>query len=91
MKSAKYLRDYKIQITFNTGEQRIVDLKDQLYGEMFEQLKDKNILMQFRVDKDIRTIVSPNGADLDPYSLYELWKPIIKAAAKHSSKHAKVK
>ncbi|MGA9291810.1 MAG: DUF2442 domain-containing protein [Ignavibacteriaceae bacterium] len=88
---AKYLRDYKIQITFNTGEQRIVDLKDQLYGEMFESLKNKNIFMQFRVDKDIRTIVWPNGADLAPYSLYELSKPITKAVAKHSSKNVKVK
>ncbi len=87
---AKYLGDYKIQVTFSTGEQRIVDLKDQLYGEVFEPLKNKNIFMQFRVDKDIRTIVWPNGADLAPYSLYDLGKPVIKKV-KHTPKRAKVK
>ena len=79
---AKYLGDYKILLTFTTGEQRIVDLKDQLYGEMFEPLKDKNIFMQFRVDKEIRTIVWPNGADLAPYSLYDLGKPAAKRIKK---------
>ncbi|MEW5842736.1 MAG: DUF2442 domain-containing protein [Bacteroidota bacterium] len=79
---ANYLGDYKILLTFTTGEQRIVDLKDQLYGEMFEPLKDKNIFMQFRVDKEIRTIVWPNGADLAPYSLYDLGKPVIKRIKK---------
>jgi Protein of unknown function (DUF2442) len=87
---AKYIEDYKIVITFTTGEQRIVDLKRQLHGEMFEPLKDKNIFMQFRVDKDIRTIVWPNGADLAPYSLYEIGKPI-KEKTKRTSKTSKAK
>ena len=87
---AKYLTDYKILITFSTGEQRIVNLKDQLYGEMFEPLKDKNIFMQFRVNNDIRTIVWPNGADLAPYSLYDLGKPVIKKV-KHTPNQVKVK
>lgn len=75
---AKYLGDYKILLTFSTGEQRVVDLKDQLYGEMFEPLKNKNIFMQFKVNREIRTIVWPNGADLAPYSLYKLGKPTTK-------------
>ena len=73
---AKYINDYKILLTFNNGEERIVDLKEELYGEMFEPLKDKNIFMQFRVDEELGTIVWPNGADLAPYSLYDLGKPI---------------
>jgi hypothetical protein len=79
---AEYLEDYKILITFNNGKQKEVDLKDQLYGEMFEPLKDKNIFMQFKINKDINTIVWPNGADLAPYSLYDLGKTVDKSVQK---------
>ena len=79
---AKYLEDYKIELTFNTGEKRIVDLEFRLYGEIFGPLKDKAIFMQFRVDKELGTIVWPNGADLAPYSLYEIGKP----AKKHTKR-----
>lgn len=79
---AKYLRDYKIELTFNTGEKRVVDLEFRLYGEIFGQLKDKGIFMQFKVDKELGTIVWPNGADLAPYSLYDLGKPVAKRAKK---------
>lgn len=44
--------------------------------KMFEPLKDKKIFMQFRIDDTLKTIVWPNGADLAPYSLYALGKPI---------------
>ena len=59
---AKYLGDYKIDLTFSTGEHKIVDLENELWGTMFEPLKDKGIFMQFRLDKELGTIVWPNGA-----------------------------
>ena len=86
IKSARYLSGYKIYCLFNNGEEKIVDLKDELYGEMFEPLKDKNIFVQFRVDEILKTIVWPNGADIAPYSLYEIGKP----AARRISKKTKL-
>lgn len=86
---AEYLENYKILLTFTTGEQRVVNLEDQLYGEMFEPLKDKNIFMQFRVDEEIRTIVWPNGADIAPYSLYKLGKPVTRNIKKSSRAKSK--
>jgi hypothetical protein len=84
VKSAKYIDDYRIYCLFSNGEEKIVDLKDELYGEMFELLRNKNIFMQFRVDDTLKTLVWPNGADIAPYSLYEFGKPIPKSAAKKS-------
>jgi hypothetical protein len=78
VKSARYLSDYKIFCQFSNGIEKIVDLKSELYGEMFEPLKDKNIFMQLKVDEILKTIVWPNGADFAPYSLYELGKPAAK-------------
>ena len=36
---AKYLKDYLIWCKFNDGAEGTVDLKDELYGEIFEQNK----------------------------------------------------
>ena len=38
---AKYLYDYVLEIEFNNGEFKNVDLQNELYGEVFEPLKDK--------------------------------------------------
>ena len=68
---AEYLRDYKIRVTFNDGIQGIIDLEGELWGEVFEPLKNTNVFRRFRVDCDLDTIVWPTGADLAPEFLYE--------------------
>ncbi len=81
---AEYIHDYKILVTFNNGIKKIVDLEKDLWGTMFEPLKDKNLFRLFRVDKDIHTIVWPNGADLSPDNLYEIGKPFSGSRKKKS-------
>jgi Protein of unknown function (DUF2442) len=78
VQSTKYLDDYKIYCLFSNGIEKIVDLKDELRGEMFEPLKDKNTFMQFRIDEVLKTVIWPNGADLAPYWLYEIGKSMRK-------------
>lgn len=63
---AKYKKDYQIWIKFNDHSEGIVDLKDELYGEMFEPLKNREIFRLFRVDSELQTIVWQNGADYAP-------------------------
>jgi len=63
---AKYKSDYKIWMKFNDGAEGVVDLKDQLYGEMFDPLKDIQKFKSFRVDEELETIVWENGADFAP-------------------------
>ena len=74
VKEAKYLHDYVIWLKFNNGVEGEIDLKDELYGEVFELLKDINTFKKFKVDKEIETIVWENGADLAPEFLYENMK-----------------
>ena len=81
---AEYIHDYKILVTFNNGIKKIVDLEKDLWGTMFEPLKDKNLFRLFRVDKDIHTIVWPNGADFSPDNLYEIGKPFSGSLKKKS-------
>jgi len=82
---AEYIKGYKILITFNNGIKKIVDMEKDLWGEMFEPLKDKNLFKQFSVNKDIHTVVWPNGADFSPDSLYEIGKTVIKKSRRSSS------
>lgn len=68
---AHHVRDYVVFVRFQDGLEGEVDLGPQLYGEIFEPLKDVAYFRQFRVDIDLHTLVWPNGADLAPEFLYE--------------------
>lgn len=67
---AKYLTDYKVEVTFNNGRKGIADLSDALKGTMFEPLKNKSEFSRLAVDKELDTIVWSNGADLAPEYVY---------------------
>ena len=67
--SVQYLEDYKLKLEFNNGAEGVVDLRSELYGEIFEPLKDKRLFKQVRLTS--RTIEWPNGADFAPEFLYD--------------------
>lgn len=69
VKNVEYLEGYKLKLTFNNKKKKIIDLKNDLWGEMFEPLKDIEYFK--RVKTDGHTIVWPNGLDLCPDALYE--------------------
>lgn len=68
--NAKYIKDYKVEVSFNDGRKGIADLKEALRGPVFEPLKDKSIFSQLMVDEILETICWPNGADLAPEYVY---------------------
>lgn len=68
--SVEYLGNYQLKLTFNNGIEGIVDLEQELYGEIFEPLKDKNLFQKVFVTS--RTIEWPNGADFAPEFLFEI-------------------
>lgn len=72
----KYLQNYQLKLTFNDGVAGIVDLSNELWGEMFEPLKDPVLFSQVRLDKELDTIVWANGADLAPEFLRKLIQPV---------------
>lgn len=74
VKEAKYLHDYVIWLKFNDGAIGEVDLKDELYGEVFESLKEVDRFKAFKVDPELETIVWDNGADLAPEFLHDKMK-----------------
>lgn len=74
-----YLQDYKLRIEFDDDTLKDVDLKDELYGEMFEPLKNTKLFKHVVVNSDTNTIEWPNGADFAPEFLYKIGKKVKKA------------
>jgi hypothetical protein len=58
---AEYKGDYRVWLRFNDGAEGVVDLKDELYGEMFEPLKDIKKIKSFRIDPELETLVWENA------------------------------
>jgi hypothetical protein len=49
----------------------VVNLADELEGEVFEPLKSVEYFRQFELHPELRTLVWPNGADFAPEFLRE--------------------
>lgn len=71
----QYLQNYQLKLTFNDGVAGVVDLSNELWGEMFEPLQDTTLFSRVRLDKELDTIVWDNGADLAPEFLRNLIQP----------------
>lgn len=62
---------HSLQVEFDDGIERRVDLEGVLEGEMFGALKDPRLFAQVDLDPETHTLVWPNGADFDPETLHE--------------------
>ena len=66
---AKYIGGYKVWLAFNDGAQGEIDLSSELYGEVFEPLKDMSFFKSFTLEG--HTLSWSNGADFAPEFLRE--------------------
>ena len=67
--NAQYINSYKVWLSFNDGAEGEIDLSSELYGELFEPLKDINFFKSF--DLEGYTLSWSNGADFAPEFLRE--------------------
>ena len=70
VKRSFYIEDYKILIEFDNNKFKIVDLKNEIWGPVFEPLKDVNYFKKVKAKGG--TIVWPNEADFCPDVLYKM-------------------
>lgn len=70
--NAQYLSEYKIDIEFSNGFRNTIDLKEEIWGKVFEPLNDLKYFKNFKINTF--TIYWENGADFSPEFLYELAK-----------------
>jgi hypothetical protein len=79
VKKAANAGGYRLLLTFEDGDERLVNLEPHLDGPIFDPLKDQAYFSQFRVSEDLDTVVWPNGADFSPDFLYEIGQPVSEA------------
>jgi hypothetical protein len=64
------LDDFRLSIRFDDGTQGEIELRDRLFGPVFEPFRDPAMFRRVFVD-EFGAIAWPNGADLAPDALYE--------------------
>jgi hypothetical protein len=69
--SARYIEEYKVFLTFSDGKAGVADLKEILWGDVFEPLRDTTKFKNFTVSPIFETICWENGADIAPEYLYD--------------------
>jgi hypothetical protein len=69
--SVEPLGGFVLRLGFDDGTTRELDLEAELWGPVFEALReDPQLFRQVEVDEELGTIVWPNGADMDPDVLH---------------------
>ncbi len=68
---AQHAGGYCIRLTFDDGASGVVDFEQELWGAVFEPLRDPERFKAFSLDEELKTVVWPNGADLAPEYLYQ--------------------
>ena len=66
---ARHAGDYRLDLTFNDGSSKVIDLRPHLNGPIFEPLRDREFFSRGELDPICGTVVWPNGADLAPEAL----------------------
>ena len=68
--AVRVLKPYVIEVSFRDGTRRAVDLESELWGDVFEPLRDPALFEQAAVDPVFGSVYWPTGADLAPEFLY---------------------
>lgn len=76
---ARHAGGFRVWLRFADGLTGEVDLAEELWGPVFEPLKDEIEFAKFRADPDLDTIVWPNGADFSPEWLHQRLKAALAA------------
>ena len=70
------LEGYRLRVGFSDGTERVIDAEPFLRGPIFQRVRnDRDFFEAVEVDRELGTIVWPNGADIDPDVLYGTARP----------------
>ncbi len=68
----KVVGPHSLELKFDNGIRKRVNLRRELYGPIFEPLRDPAYFAKVYVDPNSRTVTWANGADFAPDFLYQL-------------------
>lgn len=69
--TAKYLGEYRIELTFDDGKGGVIDFADyRNLGGVFERFRDLEYFRNFKVDPELGVLTWEGGVDVAPETLY---------------------
>lgn len=71
--------NYRVWLRFDDGLTGEIDLRDELWGPLFDPLKEVAEFATLRADLEADTVVWPNGADFAPEFLHDRLKAALGA------------
>jgi len=68
---ARHVSKFTLFLRFSDGVEGEIDLQGELYGPVFEPLKNLETFKSYTLHPELRTLVWPNGADFSPEFLHD--------------------
>lgn len=84
----RYLDKYRLHLTFNNQRVKIVDLQNEIEGEIFEPLAEISFFRQVYLNDETGTTEWPNGADFAPKFLFDIGNEVIEHNVQYDVKRA---
>ena len=63
--------DHRLRLGFEDGVEGDVDFSEREWRGVFQPLQDPSYFERVRLDRELGTIVWPNGADIAPETLHD--------------------
>ena len=76
--SFQIVAPYTLRVRFDDNSEQTIDFQPILAGELYGPLRDLKVFNQVQIDREVRTLVWPNGADFDPATLHD-WPLYVEA------------
>lgn len=71
VRAVRLLGGFLVQVVFTDGSVREIDLDPYLHGPIFDPIRrSRKLFTSVYVDPESETLTWPNGADIDPDTLY---------------------
>lgn len=71
VRSLKIVAPYTLQVGFDDGTEQTIDFRPVLAGELYGPLRALALFNQVSIDREVHTLIWPNGADFDPATLHD--------------------
>ncbi len=62
---------FSLNVRFDDGTEQRIDFQPVLYGGLYGPLRDVTVFNKVALDREVHTLVWPNGADFDPATLHD--------------------
>jgi len=70
------LSPYTLRVRFDDETEQVINFEPVLMGELFGPLRDLKLFNQVQIDREVHTLVWPNGSDFEAATLHD-WPDLV--------------